>query len=309
VKGLGVTVFKDKEVTFFEEMGNENAGKIWLAKFDDIKGLCPNTKDLLDFQEYLREKYILKRFYADNDKISTKENSSYLSNKSCEIKKAQSAVNSSNNSMNNSIIFNDNDFKFDSQSETAKPSKFKKLQSSSEISSLKIDTKNMLFTHKPKETSIPLTTRKSDNNIVVSNLISQPNQTNTCRNINNKTFDFNNCNSSFNTNSTTANNTTVTTNTSNNNTNFPFTHDFTKNVKMMENLNNLYSGYTEQKKVDPLDQLFYQYNFSSGNHMRVNANPNVHLNNYSHQLPIYNNQNLYNNRAHLDRIYGVNIPH
>ena len=69
VKGIGVTVLKEKEVNFIEEMGNEvnimltckNARKIWLAKFEDIKGLYPNPKDMLEMQEHLREKYILKR--------------------------------------------------------------------------------------------------------------------------------------------------------------------------------------------------------------------------------------------------------
>jgi len=313
VKGLGVTDFKHNEVVLIEEMGNEKAKKIWLDKFADIKGFYPNAKDFVDFQEHLQEKYILKRFYADNDKdkISTKDNS-YQSSKSCEIKKTQSAINSSNNSLNNSTIFSGKDFNFDaqsSQSETVKPSKFKKFQSSSEIvSPLKVETNNMSFSfaHKPKNTSIPLTTRKSDTSIVSSSLFSQPEVTN--RNMLDKSFDFSHCNSLLTkTTSTNVNNTTVTTtNTSNANSNLPIIHDFTKSMKMMDNLNTLYSGYTAEKKVDPLDQLFYQYNFSSGNHMRMNANSNMRSNDNSHQVSFYNNQpQPMNNRGHLDSIYGI----
>jgi len=294
-------------------MGNEKARKIWLDKFADIKGLYPNAKNSLEFQEHLHEKYILKRFYADSDKVSTKDNS-YQSSKSCEIKKtqSQSAINSSNNSMNNSTIFNDNDFKFDSQSETLKPSKFKKIQSSSEIvSALKIETNSMSFANKPKSIiSFPLTTRKSDNSIVSSSLISQP-IIKTDRNLLEKSFDFSHINNSLLTKtvSPNVNNTTVTTTSSgNSNGNFPFTHDFTKSAKMMDDLTTLYSGYTAEKKVDPLDKLFYQYNFSSGNHMRMNANSNMRPNDNSHQVPFYNNQNVYN-RGHLDSIYGINSQH
>jgi len=72
----------------------------------------------------------------------------------------------------------------------------------------------------------------------------------------------------------------------------------------MDSLNDLYQGYNEQKKVDPLDKLFYQYNFTSGNHMRMNANVNSinHGNSFNQQqqMQFYNNQPVYNNH------YGMN---
>jgi len=321
VKGLGVTIFKDKEVSIVEDMGNENAGKIWMAKFDDIKGIHPTTKDFHGFQEHLKEKYILKRFYVDRtEKESTKDNHSY---KSCEVKKTHSAISTNNNSMNNSNIFPENDYKFDCQSETAKPtittSKFKKLSSNVIASTLKIEE----IDNNRKETTI--TSRKSENNIIWSS--STLHSTNTSR-----SFDFTRCNNTNNSVNNT-NNSVYINNTNNNNINTTvqniiptniqqvhhmptihpqvqninpnipssFTHDFTKNVKMMDSLNNLYSGYnTEKKVIDPLDKLFYQYNFSSGNNMRVNTNTNI-----QHQVHIPH-LTYYNNNSPLDCIYGIN---
>jgi hypothetical protein len=305
VKGLGVSVFKDKEVAVVEEMGNENAWKIWLAKFRDIKGAYPNHKDILEVQEHLREKYVLKRYYKDVNKSCDTTNTS--------VKKPFSE----NNSVNHSNIFSETDFKF----ETKVPSTFKKHSSSTITSTLKIDNKTEIQDNDAR--NLPLTSRKTTENINWSNPIisSIPQPINTCRNTESKGFDFSKCNnSSFSntsTNSTNSTNMTVTTSTSTNNAPTiapmaPFTHDFTKSVKMMESLNNLYSGYDAEKKVDPLDKLFYQYNFSSGNNMRTNNHNNsaYQMNNqYNNQYtPQYNqyqyqvyNQQMYNNCK-----YGIN---
>jgi len=307
VKGLGVSILKDKELATVEEMGNQNARKIWLAKFDDIKGFYPNPKDMLAMQEHFQEKYILKRFYADKTKtdISTKNtrDNSFLSVKSCEVKKTHS-VTSGNNSMNNSV-FTETDFKFDCNSE--KPSSFKKMPSEAIRSPLKIETRQENSFKNP-----PLTSRKSENNITCSKFapVNIP-QTTTAGN---KMFDFTRCNTSESvSDSTTVQHTVPLTNIPQvnqvNNKNFTFTHDFTKSVKVMDTLNNLYNGYTPEKKVDPLDKLFYQYNFSSGNHMRMNANSNpVQNQNFNPNQPVlyYNNQPVYTNNSQLDSIYGLN---
>jgi len=177
-----------------------------------------------------------KRFYAEKtENFSTKDNS-YKSYKSCELKKTHSVISSNNNSMNNSGIFNDTDFKFDSQSETAKPSKFKKMSSADVLKSpMKIETAKQEPESVP---NFPLTSRKSDN---LSCSKFAPLKTTSGGN---KTFDFNRCNTnSFSNTSATLHQTTVSTNTSHqanknnnilplqtntNNNNFPFTHDFTK---------------------------------------------------------------------------------
>lgn len=316
VKGLGVSIIKDKEVAKLEEMGNENAWNVWLAKFRDIKGVYPNSNDMLQLQEHLKEKYVLKRFYMDTDKVSTKDNS-YHSYKSCEVKKTRSETNSVNDS--NINVFNETDFRFDNQSETAKPSKFKKFSSATITSSLKIETNQNNQSgpgqnqNQNRQTNIPLTSRKSDNNIVCSHptQVTKVNTLNTSRNLENKAlnlenkaFNFSLCEGNV---KTTPNIYNVSTNptvltaptvssapviiktNSATTDSFPLTHDFTKGVKIMDSLNSLYSGYNPEKKVDPLDKLFYQYNFTSGNHMRMSGN------NFpgQGQIPSYNN--MYSN--------------
>jgi len=270
-----------------------------LAKFREIKGVYPNPKDILEVQEHLKEKYVLKRFYKEDG---------FHSYKSAEVKKPFSE----NNSVNHANIFNETDFKF----EKTQPSKFKKFSSGTITTKLNIETKSDSPT---QEKNFPLTSRKTTENIVTrSNPISisqgndlsqQQSQMNTCRNVENKAFDFSRVSSqsSFNTNNTsinTNNSSSTTAPTNNTTTNAPFTHDFTKSVKMMESLNNLYSGYNAEKKVDPLDQLFYQYNFTSGNNMRMNGNHTQYTQYNPYQVPQYN-QPMYNN-SQMGCNYGIN---
>jgi len=255
VKGLGVSVLKDKEVLFVEEMGNQNAKKIWLAKFDDIRGKCPNSRDLLDVQQHLNEIYVQKRYYVAVATPTETDNSSLnntiISFKSCDVK--NTSVNSTNN---NSMI--ENDTKFDSKSAspgsnvdntTKKPSMFKKSQSTQIVQNI--------------DKNIPLTTKNSSDN---------------------KVFDFSLFESSFN---SASNNNTQNSNQNNN----LVTHDFTKNKKVMDCVNDLYKNYNTEKKVDNLDKLFYQYNFSTGNNMRTNTQP---MNNM-YQTPYYQQNNMFNN--------------
>jgi len=278
VKGLGVSILKDKEVLFIEEMGNENAKKVWLAKFDDIRGKCPNSRDLLDVQQHLNEIYIQKRYYVPAE-TTFKDNSSHntiISFNSCDVKNT-TIINSNNNSLL--------DIAFDSKSASPlsnveknntpkKPSMFKKCQSSQVVNN-QVETNN-----------IPMTTRNSCDNINMWNLPSQ----NTARNFENKAFDFSLCDNSFNSSSTN--------NTQKNNSNTLTTHDFTKSKKVIDCVNNLYQNYNTQRKIDPLDKLFYQYNFSTGNNMRTNTNSQSNTNTNTYQ-------NMYNTNQ-LDCIFGIN---
>lgn len=131
---------------------------------------------------------------------------------------------------------------------------------------------------------------------------------NSCKNNDAKFFDFN----SFNKKSIIDNSNTISNNNnntkptvkSNSSNNLPFVHDFInhKNSNLMDTLNNIYS----EKKIeqDPLDKLFYQYNFSTGNNMRVNNN-NTNINTINQQyFHAYNQQN--NNNQKQECIYRVN---
>jgi len=284
IKGIAVSILKDKEVLFMEEMGNENAKKKWMAKFDDIKGRYPNSKDLLDVQEHLKEKYVSKRFYVSNTETFKDNSSETPSSKSCDIVKTSSISSTNNNSML------ENDFKIESHGESPlkKPSMFKKCQSSQIVHPV------------DNATHVPLVRNSSDN------MWNLPEQNN---NKGSSVFDFNFCEKSFTNNdsaNTTSNNTPVKTTPiiSTNTTNQPtFTHDFTKTNKVMESVDNIYQHYNAQKKIDPLDKLFYQYNFSTGNHMRMNNNqPPMN----SYQMPYYQQPRMYNNTSQLDSIYGIN---
>jgi hypothetical protein len=273
VKGLGVSVLKDKEISFIEEMGNENAKKTWLAKFDDIRGKCPNSKDLLDVQQHLNEIYIQKRYFVAEEKDNSSLNT-FISYKSCDVK--NTSVTSTNN---NSML----DDKFDSKSAnpvsnvescvTKKPSMFKKSQSSQVVHNV---GKN-----------IPLTTSNS-----CDNMWNMPVQNTTSyKSTDNKAFDFSLLDNTFKASMNNTQTNTV-------NSSLP-THDFTKNGKVMNCVNNLYQNYNSEKKIDVLDKLFYEYNFSTGNNMRTNTRPtNTNTQNMYEQ-------NMYNNNK-LDCIYGIN---
>jgi len=275
---LGVSTFKEKEVAFIEELGNENARKTWLGLLADIKGRYPNPKALLELQEHFREKYIEKRFY--------KENYTFDNNSSVNSSNTSTPRGSLGNSSNNNSI---NEFKLESPQK--KPSMFKKSQSSQvvhdppviNITSTQNVRPNFVFEKNP-----PFTTRHSSDKV----LITTPSLSR-----NNKEFDFSQCDgvkssSTSSTNVVNKNDNVLPRKNTVNNADFTLTHDFTKSIKVMDSLNNLYQGYVE-KKVDPLDKLFYQYNFSSGNNMR-----SVQPNNMPYQHNVYNNQ--------LDCIYGIN---
>jgi len=310
VKGLGVSIFKDKEVSTVEEMGNEKAWKVWLAKFREIKGVYPNPKDILEIQEHLREKYILKRFFK-SEEFGFQDTTSF---RSAEVKNSNKVINSETNSNNGSVntadvkMFNEGDFKFENNIEVKPPSKFKKFSSAVISSNLKIDSN---VPTNDVSVNVPLTTKKSDILTRSSTTSTQSSQSNnvpqTSKNVERGNFDFSLCDANTSYSSNSSNN-----NGNLNNNNQAFTHDFTKSVKMMESLNNLYSGYNAEKKVDPLDQLFNQYNFNSGNNMRSfkpqqqqfnhNLNNNYQMNNVNN-VP-YNNGFQYNNNSGC--MYGIN---
>lgn len=64
VKGLGVSNFSETEINFIKEMGNDNCQNIWMGKFNPSKHTLPKTNDDNSVKDFLKLKYIDKKFYS-----------------------------------------------------------------------------------------------------------------------------------------------------------------------------------------------------------------------------------------------------
>lgn len=64
VKGLGVSNFSETEINFIKEMGNDNCQKIWMGKFNPSKHSLPKTTDDNSVKDFLKLKYIDKKYYS-----------------------------------------------------------------------------------------------------------------------------------------------------------------------------------------------------------------------------------------------------
>ena len=63
VKGIGLTIFNEKEMEILENNGNEKAKKIWLAKYKKGKDKVASLDDDEQLKDFLKEKYLDKRWY------------------------------------------------------------------------------------------------------------------------------------------------------------------------------------------------------------------------------------------------------
>ena len=89
VKGTGVSIFNQKEIDILEKNGNEVAQGIWMAKYKEGKDKKPNKKNDDELREFLKNKYITKKWYkkskkggddeeeADDDKKDKKKKEKY----------------------------------------------------------------------------------------------------------------------------------------------------------------------------------------------------------------------------------------
>ena len=68
VKGTGVSIFNQKEIDILEKNGNEVAQSIWMAKYKDGKDKKPNKKNDDELREFLKNKYITKKWYKKSKK-------------------------------------------------------------------------------------------------------------------------------------------------------------------------------------------------------------------------------------------------
>ena len=73
VKGIGVTIFNQKELEILEKNGNEVAKKIWLAKYKRNKDKVPSVSDDDELKEFLKEKYQDKKWYKKPKKNKKEE--------------------------------------------------------------------------------------------------------------------------------------------------------------------------------------------------------------------------------------------
>ena len=67
VKGLSTCNFTEAEVNKLKLMGNEKAATIWMARHDARAFPVPDLKDANKLKEFLRVKYVDKRFYENRD--------------------------------------------------------------------------------------------------------------------------------------------------------------------------------------------------------------------------------------------------
>ena len=72
VKGTGVSIFNQKEIDLLDNMGNEKAAKIWLAKYKEGKDKPPGLKDDDSLRQFIKDKYQEKKWYK-KPKKSKKE--------------------------------------------------------------------------------------------------------------------------------------------------------------------------------------------------------------------------------------------
>jgi Arf-GAP domain and FG repeat-containing protein 1 len=69
VKGLSTCNFSEAEVSKLKAVGNERASSIWLAKHDSRLNPIPDIKDSNRLKDFLRLKYIERRFYENKEPV------------------------------------------------------------------------------------------------------------------------------------------------------------------------------------------------------------------------------------------------
>lgn len=70
MKGIGLSNFTEEELSNLESVGNTKFNEIYLARFD---GTPPNSNDLPRFKDFLKQKYIDKKWYVDRDRLTKSE--------------------------------------------------------------------------------------------------------------------------------------------------------------------------------------------------------------------------------------------
>ena len=64
IKGISLSNFTEEEVAAIASMGNTKFNEVYLSRFGDQS--VPNTTDQAKFKEFIRHKYVDKRWHADH---------------------------------------------------------------------------------------------------------------------------------------------------------------------------------------------------------------------------------------------------
>ena len=77
VKGIGMSNFTEEELVSIEAMGNTKFNESYLARYDQSP---PNANDLPRFKDYLKQKYVDKKWFVDKDRMVVRSSSEVPSN-------------------------------------------------------------------------------------------------------------------------------------------------------------------------------------------------------------------------------------
>jgi len=80
VKGFGVSNFNEKEIKILQDMGNDNAYKIWMAKFNESKHSLPKPSDDSAVKNHIKIKYFDKKWYSSSGATKEEETSKKKNN-------------------------------------------------------------------------------------------------------------------------------------------------------------------------------------------------------------------------------------
>ena len=73
VKGTGVSIFNQTELDLLDKMGNENAEKIWLAKYKKDKDKSLSGKSDDELRKFIKDKYQEKKWYKKPKKAKKED--------------------------------------------------------------------------------------------------------------------------------------------------------------------------------------------------------------------------------------------
>lgn len=91
VKGMGMSNFNEKDVEKIQKWGNSAAKKHWMAGHNKTLYPIPERRDLTKMKEFMRMKYVQKRFLEDEDASDNSDEDSEEEDKRKKHKKKKKA--------------------------------------------------------------------------------------------------------------------------------------------------------------------------------------------------------------------------
>ena len=89
VKGMGMSNFTDKDVDQIKKWGNAAAKKYWLAGYNKTLYPIPDRRDVVKMKEFMKMKYVQKRFLEQNESEDSDDNKKKKSKKTKKTKKTK----------------------------------------------------------------------------------------------------------------------------------------------------------------------------------------------------------------------------